>query len=78
MQTDVTTAELTAAGAVAFGVPRAFDRDLLVRWALRAFTLLLILAGLVMTFHILATVGLAVYGLPRSSFRRREQAAEAA
>jgi len=78
MQTDVATAELTAADAVAFAAPPAFNRDLLLWWVLRALTVLLILAGLVMTFHILATVGFAVYGLPRSAFRRREAAAHAA
>jgi hypothetical protein len=39
---------------------------------------LLILAGVVMTFYILGTLGFAVYGLPRASFRRRATLARAA
>ena len=67
--------------ADAFALSRlpTIDRQLLRLWLVRLLTVVLIIVGVVMTFYILGTVGLAVYGLPRGSFRRSAApAAEAA
>ncbi len=58
--------------ADALVLPRmpTIDRELLRRWLVRALTVVVILVGVVLTFYILGAVGFAVYGLPRSSFRR--------
>jgi hypothetical protein len=53
------------------------DRDAVRFWVVRLLTVVLILVGLVLTFHIFATLGFAVYGLPRSSFRRAAEASAA-
>ena len=58
--------------ADALVVPRmpTIDRELLRLWLVRLLTVVVILIGVVLTFYILGTLGFAVYGLPRSSFRR--------
>jgi hypothetical protein len=58
--------------ADALVVPRmpTIDRELLRLWLARLLTVAVILIGVVLTFYILGTLGFAVYGLPRSSFRR--------
>ena len=73
MDAQPSTAPALGAGSVITGptpLSPLADRERLRLWVVRLLTVLLILAGLVMTFHILATLGFAVYGLPRSSFRR--------
>ena len=73
MDAQLTTAPALGASSVISG-PTSFnslpDRQTVRLWVVRLLTVVLILAGLVMTFHIFATLGFAVYGLPRSSFRR--------
>ena len=54
------------------------DGQLLRLWLVRLLTVALILVGVVMTFYILGTLGFAVYGLPRSSFRLSAAAASEA
>jgi hypothetical protein len=58
--------------ADALVVPRmpTIDRELLRLWLVRLLTVAVVLIGVVLTFYILGTLGFAVYGLPRSSFRR--------
>jgi hypothetical protein len=58
--------------ADALVVPRmpTIDRELLRLWLVRLLTVVVILIGVALTFYILGTLGFAVYGLPRSSFRR--------
>ena len=58
--------------ADALVVPRmpTIDRELLRLWLVRLLTAVVILIGVALTFYILGTLGFAVYGLPRSSFRR--------
>jgi hypothetical protein len=58
--------------ADALVVPRmpTIDRELLRLWLVRLLTAAVILVGVVLTFYIFSTLGFAVYGLPRSSFRR--------
>jgi hypothetical protein len=58
------------ADALALPEMPTITRELLRVWLVRALTVLVILVGVVMTFYILGTLGFAVYGLPRSSFRR--------
>ena len=62
--------------ADALVVPRmpTIDRELLRLWLVRLLTVAVILIGVVLTFYILGTLGFAVYGLPRSSFRRSARA----
>ena len=73
MDAQLTTAPALGASSVISG-PTSFnslpDRQTVRLWVVRLLTVVLILAGLVMTFHIFATLGFAVYGLPRNSFRR--------
>jgi hypothetical protein len=73
MDAQLTTAPALGASTVISG-PTSLnslpDRETVRMWFVRLLTVALILAGLVMTFHIFATLGFAVYGLPRSSFRR--------
>ena len=73
MDAQLTTAPALGADSLITGptsLSPLADGDRLRLWVVRLLTVLLILAGLVMTFHIVATLGFAVYGLPRSSFRR--------
>jgi hypothetical protein len=62
--------------ADALVVPRmpTIDRELLRLWLVRLLTVVVILIGVALTFYILGTLGFAVYGLPRSSFRRSARA----
>jgi len=62
--------------ADALVVPRmpTIDRELLRLWLVRLLTVAVILIGVALTFYILGTLGFAVYGLPRSSFRRSARA----
>jgi len=62
--------------ADALVVPRmpTIDRELLRLWLVRLLTAVVILIGVALTFYILGTLGFAVYGLPRSSFRRSARA----
>jgi hypothetical protein len=62
--------------ADALDLPRmpTIDRALLRLWLVRALTVLVLLVGVALTFYILGTLGLAAYGLPRSSFRRSAEA----
>jgi hypothetical protein len=69
MQANVITAA-TPADALLAGAS-AIDAEMLRLWLVRALTVLLILAGVVMTFYILGTLGFAIYGLPQASFNRR-------
>ena len=78
MLAHIMTGGITADALLAPRMP-AIDRELLRLWLVRLLTVLVILVGVVLTFYILGTVGFAVYGLPRSSFRRSSAAvAEAA
>ena len=62
--------------ADALVVPRmpTIDRELLSLWLVRLLTVAVVLIGVVLTFYILGALGFAVYGLPRSSFRRSARA----
>jgi len=66
--------------ADALVVPRmpTIDRELLRLWLVRLLTAVVILIGVALTFYILGTLGFAVYGLPRSSFRRSARATDTA
>lgn len=62
--------------ADALVVPRmpTIDRELLRLWLARLLTVAVVLIGVVLTFYIFGALGFAVYGLPRSSFRRSASA----
>jgi hypothetical protein len=78
MLAHIMTGGMTAP-ALAFPRLPTIDRELVRLWLVRALTVAILLVGVVLTVYILGTVGLAVYGLPRSSFRRSAAAlAEAA
>jgi hypothetical protein len=74
MIAQMTTGGMTADALVVPRMP-TINRELLRLWLVRLLTVVLILIGVVMTFYILGTLGFAVYGLPRSSFRRSAAAA---
>ena len=78
MQASVMTAETMSADALALSRTPSVDGELLRLWLVRALTVLVILVGVVLTFYIIGTLGLAVYGLPRASFRRRDAVAPVA
>ena len=74
MITQMRTGGMTA-NALALPRMPTIDRELLRLWLVRLLTVAVILVGVVLTFYILGTLGFAVYGLPRSSFRRSAAAA---
>ena len=77
MHADLMIAGMSADALVLPAAPR-LDRELVRLWITRVLTALLILAGVVMTFYILGALGLAVYGIPRTSFRKPSATSEAA
>jgi hypothetical protein len=78
MQANVITADTLTADTLGFASTPSVDIELLKLWLVRVLTVLLILIGVVLTFYIMGTLGFAVYGLPRASFRRRAAIANAA
>ena len=78
MQANVITADTIAADTLGLSGTSSVDTELLKLWVVRVLTVLLILTGVVLTFYIMGTLGFAVYGLPRASFRRRASLANAA
>jgi hypothetical protein len=77
MHADLMIAGMSADALVLPATP-TLDRELLRLWLTRTLTVLIILAGVVMTFYILGALGLAVYGIPRTSVRKPSATAEAA
>jgi hypothetical protein len=77
MHADLMIAGMSADAPV-LPAPPTFDRELVRLCITRTLTVLIILAGVVMTFYILGALGLAVYGLPRTCFRKPAATAEAA
>jgi len=77
MHADLMIAGMSA-DTLVLPAPWTLDRELLRLWLTRTLTVLLILAGVVMTYYILGALGLAVYGLPRTCFQKPASRAEAA
>jgi hypothetical protein len=77
MHADLMIAGMSADALVLPATP-TLDRELLRLWLTRTLTVLIILAGVVMTFYILGALGLAVYGIPRTTVRKPSATAEAA